>query len=125
MHDRMLLMTNAFKGVLTRLIRHIEAGMTYSIAWEIAFRELDDEYRKACLLEQLPPQNHMLDALSVEMFARFGLDALFSNKVAAGSNSDQRAAFWAVFHRVTRPTTKAVTPSIEPKVAGRLEGPGY
>lgn len=120
-HDRVLWITEAYKACLGRLVRQVEAGMSLSVAWEIAYRDLDNEYRKLCLLETIPAENHMLDPATVEMFARFGLDAVFGAQVGGCDESDQRKAFWQVFRRVTSPTTHAVMPIPEGKKAGAVQ----
>jgi phage terminase large subunit-like protein len=109
--NRVLWMLSKTKDMLQRLIRDLEAGMTPTVAYQMAFHDVDQIYRQFCSMEQLPPVNHMLEPTSVEMYARFGLDALFGALKGECNESECRKAFWQVFRRSIRPTSMAQTSS--------------
>jgi len=101
---RLLWHTSETKKLLARLLLDVEAGLSPSVAFEVCLRDVDLLYRKTCALESIQPINHMLQATSVEMTARFGLDALFGALKGASTESEARAAFWTIFHRCSRPS---------------------
>ena len=104
---RLLWHTSEMKLLLSRLLRDIEAGLGTSVAFEMALRDIDILYRKTCALENVQPINHMLQAPSVELTARFALDALFGALKGHCTESEARSAFWAIFRKATNP---ALTP---------------
>lgn len=96
-----------------RLVRHMDAGMTPSTAYEICFREIDQAYRLCCQLDHVEPVNRMLQAPAVEMQARFALDALFGASKGGCDEAESRKAFWNVFVQATR-AAPAASPAPAP-----------
>lgn len=101
---RLLWYTSETTKLLARLLRDLEAGLTPSVAFEVAFTDVDRLYRKTCAIEQIPQINHMLDPASVELNTRFALDALFGALKGEPDEAGARKAFWTIFRRVTLPS---------------------
>lgn len=101
--NRILWITSRTKDLLKRMITDMEAGLSASVAFEMCLHDIDQLYKQACALEQTVPINHMLEPVSVDMCARFGLDALFGALKGNCTESDCRRAFWQVFRRATLP----------------------
>lgn len=110
--SRLQWLTREGKKALDRLMQRIEVGMTPSVAFEIAFGELDSAYEVACRMEGIEEVPRPLDPVSVEAAARFSLDCLFGAIKGKLSEEAARRAFWANFRRTTRPS---LTPTAKPQ----------
>ncbi|MBV9075152.1 MAG: hypothetical protein JOZ10_16120 [Acidobacteria bacterium] len=91
------------RKALLHMIQKLDAGMSTSMAYELASDELTKLYRQACLLEGAAPVNAMLDPVAVELQARFALDNLFHALKAGSYEGECRKHFWATFRKATNP----------------------
>lgn len=102
---RLYWLTVRNKQNLADLMVKLDLGMTKETAYQIASEEIDRLYQQACLLEQVPPVNNLLDPTAVRMQARFALDAAMIAARAGMLEGEVRKQFWAIFGKVTNPTS--------------------
>lgn len=107
--EKLLILLQHVKGTIGLALNRLDAGMRPSVAIDMAMSELERLYRTIAAAEGLQPVNVNLDPLSIEMYARFALDALFGALKGDGTEAKASKAFWQSFHRCTRPSLKPQT----------------
>lgn len=104
--ETLLIFSALTKKALSRALKQIEAGITPSLAVEIASREYDLAIKRKANEVPLQLVNTLLDPVAVELQARFALDCLFAALAGQLSESEARAAFWHKFRAATLPSLK-------------------
>lgn len=105
--DRLLWLQQQFKSTMRMLWTRIDAGMSSACAVQDAVREIDVAYKAACSLEGIPPKNSSLDPCSIDLQARFALDAAILALKGGGDEHTARKAFWAIMRKATTPSLTA------------------